>query len=127
MIFFYNNYLLYIRNMNNKDVQLKIKVYTGVVTGKHPDLYDEQYFTKIIVDTKYVGMCKKIWYHLKEYINEDTVSEMLDDLNGLNYKQHKDYIDKGNMLFKTYFEQENIPNNIETIHEIILYFLKYIL
>lgn len=115
--------------MNNKDVQLKMDVYTGVITGiplkVNTDFGNKKYFTEIFVDTDYVGMCKQIWGHLnKEYINEDYITDIvIYDLDELNYKENKDYIDNVTKLFKTYFKQENIPNNIETIQEIIFYFI----
>ena len=117
--------------MNNKDVQLKIKVYTGVITGIplkiNTDNGYRKYFTEIFVDTDYVGMCKQIWVYLnKEYINKEYISDMIDDFDELTDKQEKEdkaYINKVTSLFKTYFEQENIPNNIETIKEIISFFI----
>ena len=51
---------------------------------------------------------------------------MIDDFDELTDKQEKEdkaYINKVTSLFKTYFEQENIPNNIETIKEIISFFI----
>ena len=109
--------------MNNKDVQLKIKVYTGVVTYTDNSQCPSETFVDTFVDSDYIGMCKQLWNYInQEYINKKYIYEIIDDLDVLYDKDNKIDSNKVTSLFKTYFEQKNIPN-IETIKEIIYYFV----